>query len=72
MIKEAIQHTDPVAFKAMASGVGTVGVFGISSTTELAVWASIAADIGVFAGGLTTVILGIQSYRRARREKNGK
>ena len=72
MYKDVLQHTDPVALKAMVSGAGTVGAFGLASTSELAAWASIAADIGVAAGGFTSVVLGLVSLRRAWKRRNEK
>jgi len=67
MIKEIVQHTDPAAAKAMMSGIATVSVFGVSfNAEELSFWVAILADLGVFAGGVVTVILGIQSWRSSR------
>lgn len=69
MIKEIAQHTDPAAAKAILSGVATVSVFGVNMNLEhISLWASIAADVGVAAGGLVTVILGIQSWRNTRKK----
>lgn len=67
MLKEIAQHTDPAAAKAMVSGVATVSVFGVNLNLEhVSVWMGIAADFGVFAGGVITVVLGIQSWCNSR------
>lgn len=66
MIKNLIQ--DPAQVKAMLSGVSTT-VLGVTvNSQELTLWASILADLGVFAAACVTVVLGIQSFRNRNKD----
>jgi len=61
---------EPTAVKAMVTGVSTVSVWGINlNIEEVSFWFTILADFGVFAGGLTTVVLGIKSLKESRNKK---
>tara|TARA_R110002020_G_scaffold324833_2_gene540404 strand:+ start:1166 stop:1366 length:201 start_codon:yes stop_codon:yes gene_type:complete len=61
---------EPTTVKAMVTGVSTVSVWGINlNIEEVSFWFTILADFGVFAGGLTTVVLGIKSLKESRDKK---
>lgn len=70
MIKDIIQQTDPVQAKAIASGVGTLSIFGMSIPAEqIDFWMGVGADFGVIVASLTTAYLTVQSIRNARKDK---
>ena len=70
-MKQTMQHIDPMGIKALASGMTTISFFGFTITLEeVTYWTTILSDLGVLAGGIVTVILGIQGYRNAK--KNNK
>jgi len=61
---------EPTAIKGMVAGVSTISVWGINlNMEEVSFWFTIMADLGVFAGGITTVALGIKSWREGKNKK---
>ena len=61
---------EPTAIKGMVTGISTVTVWGINlNVEEVSFWFTIMADLGVFAGGATTVALGIKSWREGKNKK---
>lgn len=69
MLGDLIQQTEPSEAKAIISGLGTMSFFGISfNADQVSFWAGVMADLGVFAGGVVTVVLGVQSYLNTKRK----
>jgi hypothetical protein len=65
-----IANGEATTVKAMVTGVSTVSVWGINlNVEEVSFWFTILADFGVFAGGVTTVVLGVKSLRESRENK---
>jgi Na+-transporting methylmalonyl-CoA/oxaloacetate decarboxylase beta subunit len=69
MLKDVIQQADPSQTKAIVSGLGTISAFGFTiNADQISFWVGILADLGVFAGGVVTVVLGVQSFRNRKKD----
>lgn len=61
---------EPTAIKGIVAGVSTISVWGINLNMEqVSFWTTILSDLGVSAAAITTVALGIKSWREGKDKK---
>jgi hypothetical protein len=61
---------EPAAIKGIVAGVSTISVWGINLNMEqVSFWTTIMSDLGVSAAAITTVALGIKSWREGKNKK---
>jgi|TARA_S200002703_G_C3783304_1_gene241431 hypothetical protein len=58
---------EPTTIKGMVAGISTISVWGINVNMEqVSFWTTILSDLGVSAAAITTVALGIKSWREGK------
>ena len=61
---------EPTAIKGMVTGISTITVWGINpGALQISFWTTILSDLGVSAAAITTVALGIKSWREGKNKK---